>query len=205
MFKSALCLVLAVVCNIGLAQDAFPLKELVFQGASAYRPGSSLEYFLFNRGFPPGVRADEQAALIAEWQTQHPGAEIVPVSILGEKSRMPIVYVWAADGEDNLNLVLVSNGVYPGIAMLDGTQFSQVLELFKGALFADVLTAQERIGNPTRVASRRLVSDARYEDFVKRLIAAETAARAEQKGIWADKFKRKRIRMGIAPLSEIQL
>ena len=205
MFKSAICVLLAMFCSIGFAQDAFPFNELVFQGASAYRPGTTHEYFLFNRGFPQGVRPDDEAAVIAEWKIQHPGAEVVPVSILGEKSRMPIVYVWAVDGEANLNLVLVRNGVYPGIAMLDGTQFSQVLQSSKGAPYVEVLDAQERLGNPTRVPSRRLVSDPRYEEFLKRLIAAETTARAELKGIWSDKFKRQRIRMGIAPLSEMQL
>jgi len=115
------------------------------------------------------------------------------------------VYAWAVDGEANLNLVLVRNGIYPGIAMLDGTHFSQVLQSSKGVPYVEVLGAQERLGNPTRVPSRRLVSDLRYEDFLKRLIAAETTARAELKGIWSDKFKRQRIQMGIAPLSELQL
>lgn len=205
MFKSAMCALLAMFCSTGFAQETFPFNELVFQGTSAYRPGTTHEYFLFNRGFPQGVRADEEAAVIAEWKTQHPGAELVPVSILGEKSRMPIVYAWAVDGEAKLNLVLVRNGIYPGIAMLDGTHFSQVLQSSKGVPYVEVLGAQERLGNPTRVPSRRLVSDLRYEDFLKRLIAAETTARAELKGIWSDKFKRQRIQMGIAPLSELQL
>jgi hypothetical protein len=204
MFKSAVCVLLAMFCSIGFAQEAFPFNELVFQGTSAYRPGTNHEYFLFNQGFPQGVRPDEEAAVIAEWKIQHPGAKVVPVSILGEKSRMPIVYVWAVDGEANLNLVLVRNGVYPGIAMLDGTHFSRVLQSSKGAPHVEVLEAQERLGNPTQVPSRRLVSDPRYEDFLKRLIAAETTARADLKGIWSDKFKRQRIRMGITPLSEVQ-
>lgn len=194
-----------MVCSTVFAQEAFPFNELVFQGPSAYRPGTNREYFLFNRGFPQGVRPEEEAALIAEWRIQHPNAELVPVSILGEASRVPIVYSWAVDGEANLNLLLVRNGVYPGIAMLDGTHFSQVVQSSKRMPHVEVLDAQERLGNPTRVPSRRLVSASRYEDFLKRLIAAETEARAELKGIWSDTFKRQRIRMGIAPLDAVQL
>jgi hypothetical protein len=89
--------------------------------------------------------------------------------------------------------------------MLDGTQFSRVLQSSEGTLYGQVLGAQERLGNPTGVPSRRLVSDASYEDFLKRLIAAETTARDELKGIWSDKFKRQRRQMGIVPLSEMHL
>ena len=205
MSKFAICMLLAMLCRIGFAQEAFSFNELLLQGASGYRPGKNQEYFLFNRAFPQGVRPDEEAAMITEWKSQHPGAKVVPVSILGEKSKMPIVYIWAVDGEANLNLVLVRNGVYPALAMLDGTQLSQVLQSSKSTPYGQVLDAQERLGNPTGVPSRRLVSDPSCEDFLKRLVAAETTARVELKGIWSDKFKRQRIQMGIAPLSAMQL
>lgn len=205
MFKFAICVFLAILCRTGFAQEAFSFNELIFQGTSGYRPGTNLEYFLFNRAFPQGVRPDEEAAMIAQWKSQHPDARLVPVSILGERSSMPIVYAWAVDGEANLNLLLVRNGVYPGLAMLDGTQFSQVLQASRGTRYGRVLDAQEGVGNPTGVPSRRLVSDPRYEDFLKRLIAAENTARDERKGIWSDTFKRRRIQMGIAPLSAMQL
>lgn len=201
MFKLTICVLLAVLCRTGFAQEEFPFKEVVFQGASGYRPGENFEYFLFKRGFFRGVGAAEEAAMIAEWTRKHPGAKVVPVSILGEKSSMPIVYFWAMDGEDNLNLLLVRKGVYPALVMLDTVQFNQLLRLSKNAPYGRVLEAQERAGNPTGVPSRRLVSEPLYEDFLKQLVAAETAAQVEFNGIWSDKFKPTRDKMGITPLS----
>ncbi|MCA1856294.1 hypothetical protein LE190_10190 [Massilia oculi] len=205
MFKSAIGVLLAMFCSTVSAQEAVPFSELLFQGPSAYRPGINQEYFLFGRGFPPGVGPDEEAALIAEWKSQHPRAKLVPVSILGERSRLPIVYVWAVDGEATLNLVLVRNGVYPGIAMLDGTHFSQVLQSSRGLPSVDVLDAQQRLGNPTRIPARRLVPDTSYEKFLKQLMTAESQARAELKGIWSDRFKQQRHRLGIVPLDAVRL
>lgn len=64
-------------------------------------------------------------AMIGHWTREHPNARLVPVSVLGERSPLPIVYAWAVDGEDNLNLLLVRQGVYPALVMLDTPQFSR--------------------------------------------------------------------------------
>jgi hypothetical protein len=202
MLKFLIFILLAVLCRNGLAQEEFPFKEAIFQGASGYRPGQNFEYFLVKHGFFRGVGVDEEAKIIAEWTSQHPNARLVPVSILGEKSRLPIVYFWATDGEDNLNLFLVKKGIYPAFAMLDRAQFNQLL---KNPQYAAALEAMERTGNPTRVPSRRLVSDARYDDFLRQLVAAETAAQSESNGVWSDKFKAVRDKMGIVPLGAVPL
>lgn len=201
MFKFAIVLLLAVLCRTGFAQEEFPFKEAVFQGASGFRPGSNFEYFLIKRAFLRGVPEDEEAALIAEWTRQHPNAKLVPVSILGEKSRHPIVYFWAIDGQDNLNLFLVSKGVYPALTMLDTVQFDKL----KRFPYGEMLEARERMGNPTGAPSRRLISDERYRDFLERLVAAETAAQIGSNGIWSDQFKPVRDKMGFTPLGAVPL
>jgi hypothetical protein len=202
MFKFAICVLLAVLCRNGFAQEEFPVKELTFWGTSAARPGDHFEYFLLKNGFLRGVRSnEEEAAIIAEWRGLHPNARVVPVSILGEKARFPIVYFWAVDGEDNLNVFLVKKGVYPALVMLDTPQF--LLQFSKNAPYGEMLAAREHAGNPKGVPWRRLVSELRYKDFLKQLVAAETAAKAELNGIWSDKFKRERDQMGLIPLSAL--
>jgi hypothetical protein len=204
MLRFAMVMLLALVCRNGVAQEEFPFKALVFQGASAFRPGESVEYFLVKRGFLRGVSPDEEAAMIAHWTREHPNARLVPVSVLGERSRLPMVYAWAVDGEDNLNLLLVRQGVYPALAMLDTPQFEQLLERSKHTRYAKRLAAQERLGNPTGIPSRRLVSAPRYEDFMNKLVAAEAAAQADMVGIWSDQFKPGRDKMGLTPLATLE-
>lgn len=204
MVRFAIAMLLALVCRNGVAQEEFPFKALVFQGASAYRPGENIEYFLGKHGFFRGVSPDEEAAMIARWTTQHPNARLVPVSVLGERSPLPMVYAWAVDGEDNLNLLLVRQGVYPALVMLDTPQFEQLLERAKHTRYAKRLAAQERLGNPTGIPSRRLVPGPRYEDFIKKLVAAETAAQADMLGIWSDQFKPVRDKMGLTPLATLE-
>lgn len=204
MFKCAMCVLLAVLSQNSFAQGEFRFNELTFIGPSAARPGDRFEYFLFKNGFFGGVRSnEEEAALIDEWKTQHPNARAVPVSVLGESARFPIVYFWAVDGEDNLNLFLVKKGIYPALAMLDTPHFKQLLQLSKNAPYGKMLAAQEHAGNPKKVPSRRLVSEPRYKDFLTQLVAAETAAKVEMKGIWSDKFKRERDKTGLIPLSAL--
>jgi hypothetical protein len=196
---------LAALCQNVVAQEEFPFSEMILQGESGFRVGGNFEYFFFKHGFFPGVRSDEEAAIIAEWKSQHPNAKVVPVSIFGEKAKFPIVYFWAVDGEENLNLFLIKKGVYPALVMLDTEQFNQILLLSKNFPYGKVLKAQDRAGNPTGVPSRRLVSDPRYEDFLKKLVAAETEAQVGLNGIWSDKFKQEREKMGITPLSTMPL
>jgi hypothetical protein len=202
VFKFAICVLLAVLCRNGYAQEEFPLNELTFTGPSAARTGDHFEYFLLKHGFFRGVRSDEEeSTIIAEWKRQHPKATVIPVSIQGEKSRFPLVHFWAVDGEDNLNLYLVRKGIYPALVMLDTPQFKQLVQLSRNTPYGEMLAAQERAGNPKGVESRRLVSEPRYNVFLKQLVAAETAAKAESQGIWSAGLKRERDKLGFIPLS----
>jgi hypothetical protein len=204
MLRFAMVMLLALVCRNGVAQEEFPFKALVFQGASAYRPGESVEYFLVKRGFLRGVGPDEETAMIARWTREHPNARLVPVSVLGERSPLPMVYAWAVDGEDNLNLLLVRQGVYPALVMLDTPEFGQLMERSKHTRYAKRLAAPERAGNPTGIPSRRLIPAPRYEDFMKKLVTAEAAAQAVMIGIWSDQFKPVRDKMGLTPLATLE-
>jgi hypothetical protein len=204
MLRFAIVMLLALACRNGVAQEEFPFNALVFQGASAYRPGENVEYFLVKRGFLRGASPDEEAAMIARWTSEHPHARLVPVSVLGERSPLPMVYAWAVDGEDNLNLLLVRQGVYPALVMLDTPQFEQLLQRSKHTGYAQGLAAQDRAGNPTGIPSRRLVPASRYDDFMKKLVAAETAAQADMLGIWSDQFKPVREKMGLTPLAALE-
>ena len=205
MLKVAIAIVFAAVCQSSLAQQAIPFRELVFQGPSGYRPGETNEYFLFKRSFLRGAREADESALISEWSTAHPAAEAVPVSILGERSRFPIVYAWAVDGEENLNLFLVRQGIYSALSMLDISRPARLMEAAPNARYIQEAERQGRLGNPGNVLSRRLISQSRYEAFVTQLLAAELAAQAEAKGIWSEKFKDLRDRTGLVPLGALSI
>lgn len=205
MLRFAISILFAAVCHSSFAQQVIPFKELVFQGLSGFRPGETVEYFLFKRGFLRSVRQADESALISEWSTLHPAAEAIPVSILGDRSRFPIVYVWAIDGEENLNLHLVRQGIYPALSMLDIPGLARLIEAAPNAHYIQEVEPQNRLGNPGNVLSRRLVSQSRYERFVTQLLAAELAAHAESKGIWSEKFKDVRDRTGLVPLGALPI
>ncbi len=163
------------------------------------------EYFLIRRTIVPGQPPAEEAAAIQEWSNQHPTATAIPVSIIGEKSQLPIVYVWGVDGSEILNVYLVRKGIHPAIGMLDSAHFSRILQASSNAPFVKRALQAERAGNPTGIAWRRLIPKNRYDAFVKELIAAETFAQRESLGIWSDSFKKVREQIGLVPLSSLPL
>ena len=205
MLRLAAAILITMICQSSFAQSASLFKEIVFQGSSGYRPGENFEYFLFKRGTLPELRGNDEETVITEWTKRHPLAEVVPVSIFGEKSKFPIIYIWAVDGEDSLNLYLVRKGIYPALAMLDNSKFGRLLQASSNAPYFRTIEMQERAGNPTGTLSRRLISESRYTSFVQQLLAAEAEAQAESIGIWSDKFKRLRDKIGLVPLSTLSL
>lgn len=205
MPRFAIAILFAAVCQSSVAQQVFPFKDLVFQGLSGYRPGESFEYFLFKTHVVPGVREDEVSTVISEWSTLHPNAQAVPVSVLGERSRLPIVYLWAVDGDDNLNLLLVRKGIYPALSMLDARGGTRMIEAAPAARYIRKVERQNRIGNPGNLSARKLISQARYETFVEQLVAAEMRAQAEAQGIWSDRYKELRDRIGLVPLGTLPI
>ncbi len=206
MFRPITSLLFALLCSCSFAQEAFPFKEAEFQGASGARRGEHFEYFMFKRGVvPAGASDQDQAAIMAEWKQRHPDATLVPVSVIGEKSAMPIVYGLAVDGDEYLNVLLVRRGIYPALTMLDPADPTALLQASFNAGYARALGRQERVGNPAGMPSRRLIEAPAYASYVQLLIAAETAAQADAIGIWSERFAAMRDKTGLKPLSATPL
>ncbi len=201
-FQFAIFSVLLAISQSSFAQRELPFREIEFQhpGLSGFHRGEMFEYFLIRRKILPGLPPFQEAAVIQEWSKQHPAATAVPVSVLGEKSQLPMVYVWAVDGNDILNVYLVRNGIHPAVGMLDTTNLSRILQASSNAPFIERAIQVERAVNPTGIVSRRLIPKRRYDAFVKELIAAETLAERESLGIWSDNFKKVREQIGLVPL-----
>lgn len=199
--------VLLALCQRSSAQRELPFREIIFDGVSVsgFHQGEPFEYFLIKRKILAGLPIAQESAVIEEWSKQHPGATALPVSILGEKSQLPMVYVWAVDGNDILNLYLVRKGIHPAIGMLDTAKFGRLLQASSNAPFIKLAARGERAGNPTGVVSRRLIPKLSYDSFVKELIAAETLAERESLGIWSDSFKKVRDQIGLVPLSSLPM
>ncbi|WP_426112781.1 hypothetical protein [Massilia sp. PWRC2] len=199
--------VLLAICQSSFAQREFPFREIIFDGVSVsgFHQGEPFEYFLIKRKILAGLPIAQESAVIQEWSKQHPGATALPVSIIGEESQLPIVYVWAVDGNDILNVYLVRKGVHPAIGMLDTAKFGRLLQASSNAPFIKLAARGERAGNPTGVVSRRLIPKLSYDTFVNELIAAETLAQRESLGIWSDSFKKVREQIGLVPLSSLPL
>jgi hypothetical protein len=206
-FRLAVFSVLLAICQSSFAQRELPFKEIEFGGVSVsgFHRGERFEYFLIKRKTFAGPPPAQEAAVIQQWSKQHPDARAVPVSVIGEQSELPMVYMWAVDGSDILNVYLVRQGIYPAIDMLDTAKFERLRQASSNALFIRLAARAEKAGNPTGVAARRLISKPAYDHFVKELIAAETLAQRESLGIWSDGFKQTRDRIGLLPLSALPL
>lgn len=210
MFKFISLVFLAALSSTCFGQE-FPFNELNFKGPFGTRVGSSGVYCLMGNGFIRTIHSDEGATVVSEWQRQHPNARSIPVSIMDESSKAPMVYVWAVDGEDNFNLLLIKKGVFPASVMLDAVQFNQLLQMSKETPPRQAIEAagyaygQKLLGSthPVEAPPRRLISEVRYKEFLKQLVTAETAAQAEMNGIWSDKFKGLRDEEDITPLSAL--
>jgi hypothetical protein len=207
IFKFASVVLLMAFCGTCFGQEDFPFSEVKFKGLFGTRAGDAHLYCLLGNGMIRTIRSDEEAATVSTWRSQHPNANAVPVSIAGEGSRMRIVYIWAVDGNENLNLQLIKKGVFPGSVMLDAVQFDQ---LSKGSprtasIEAGYAYGRKLANTPVLVEQppRRLVSEARYGLFLKELIASESAAKVQTNGIWSEKFKDLRDTEEITPLSEV--
>ena len=187
MFKLFSFVLLAVFCSTCFGQEEFPLSEVSFQGVLGARAGEKTLYCLLGNGFIRTIRSDEETAIVSQWRKQHPDAKAIPVSVADTNSKMPVVYIWAVDGDDNLNLLLIGKGAFPASVMLDAVQFSQLAGL----------------SHLDNAPSKRLVSEARYKDFVQRLVRTETAAQAQKNGIWSEQFNGLRHEEGVMPLNAL--
>jgi endonuclease YncB( thermonuclease family) len=145
-------------------------------------------------GFFRTISSNDEGVLIPEWVRNHPNAKAVPVSIIGEGSKMPIAYIWAVDGDENLNLALVKKGVFPGSVMLDAVHSDILSKGSRDRANIEAGAAYARKLNPNLPEAkesppRRLIQNSSYESFLKDLAKAQDIAREQKNGIWSDKFK----------------
>ncbi len=194
MLKRALFIFLVALCAKTYGQDAFPLKELKFQKFFAARAGDNAMYCLLGNGFFRTISSGEEDSAIHEWLSNHPNAKAVPVSMIGEGSKMPMVYFWAVDGAENLNLSLVKSGIFPGSVMLDAVHFEILSRGTRDRANIEAGAAYARKLNPNlpkvkESSPRRLIQNSDYEAFLQRLREAQDSAQAQKSGIWSDKFK----------------
>jgi endonuclease YncB( thermonuclease family) len=92
-----------------------------------------------------------------------------------------LVFAWIDDGEQSVNISLIREGAFPGGVMFDAIDYFNQIKFHPNA---DEMP-------------RRIVSNDRYDAFIKRVIPAENDAKAERRGIWSDKYKEIREQEGI--------
>ncbi|MCP5197514.1 MAG: hypothetical protein H6974_12150 [Gammaproteobacteria bacterium] len=170
------------------------MSDLKFQKFFGQRPGDKITYCLLGNGFFRTISSNEEDVIIPDWLNRHPNAKAVPVSIIGEGSKMPLIYIWAVDGSENLNLSLVKQGVFPGSVMLDAVHFDILSRGTRDRANIEAGAAYARKLNPNlpkdkESPPRRLITNSTYEAFVKELKSAQDVAQANKSGVWSDKFK----------------
>jgi hypothetical protein len=194
MLKSAIFVLLVFLSGPSFGEDAFPLNELKFSKFFGQRPGDKTIYCLLGNGFFRTISSNEEDVLIPDWLRKHPNAKAVPVSIIGEGSKMAIAYIWAIDGSESLNLSLVRQGVFPGTVMLDAVHFDVLsrgtrdrANIEAGADYARKLNPNLTQDNES--PPRRLIANSTYDAFLKELKSAQDMAQTNKSGVWSDKFK----------------
>jgi len=193
MFKYTVFFLLTILCTSLYGIDSFPMNELKFKKFFGQRTGDKNIYCLLGNGFFRTVSSNEEDVIIPNWLNKHPNAKAIPVSIVGEGSQMVLVYIWAIDGTESLNLNLIKNGAYPGSVMLDAVHFQA---LSKGSpdqenIKAGIAYARKLNPNlpvPKETPPRRLIPDSNYDNFLKDLKNAQNMAQIQKNGIWSDKF-----------------
>ena len=90
-----------------------------------------------------------------------------------------MVYVWLSDGDDVLNVHLIRHGAFPGGVMQDHVAAAQRMKQADALLDDEPLEEEE-----PRV--QRFVTDAEYEAFIARIIAAEELAFSEKLGVYSE-------------------
>ena len=172
-------LLLLLSAQLCCADPSLTLRQLEFKGWFGARRGDPTTVYnllgccyLLNTPI-----ADDAEKFAAAWISIHPDAELTivdraPMTIGGDVFQS---YVWIQDGDENLNLFLVRQGLVPGGVMQDGVAY---------------LSTLPDIDETTKNFPKRLISDAQYDAFMKRVIDAEAVAAREHKGIWSDKALR---------------
>jgi hypothetical protein len=151
------------------ADGPFPASQLRFKIWFASRANDPAGYCLLGNGFILAYHSANVDSLIADWLAGHPNAKVIPVDGVDPEQKRPrTVYIWIVDGDSTLNEFLIREGAVRGSVMVDPLDF-----------FAAIHVQPD-------YNLHRLVSDKDYHAFLDRIEAAERAAKAEHKGIWAE-------------------
>jgi hypothetical protein len=187
--KPLLLLLLLVPVFAG-AQQSFPVSELAVDGIYATRHGDPILYCLLGNEtclMQLPKNSWNHDVLIDSWLLAHPEAIAVPISshnwIIGKiNPGQRTVYLWIEDKADSLNAALVREGRYPAAMMVDMVQDYRE----KMAAIGDEGFAKELARQPEEHKPHRLAPDADYAEKMQRISIAESAAKREMRGMWAD-------------------
>lgn len=181
----------ALFCLPSHAQVAFQARELQFHDIFAQRAGEQTMYCLLGNGFFMAPRSSDVKSLVNNWLTLHPEAQAIPVSIIGEGSTRPMIYIWLIDKGESLNLHLIKNGAFPADVMLDAVHFSDMSrdspqqKSIQAGIDAYSRANPTAPPPPKEGPPRRLQPDAAYASFLKQLADADRFARSQHLGVWA--------------------
>jgi hypothetical protein len=170
-------------CGVCFAEPMFAAKQLHFKSLLGSKAGDKTVYCLVGLGLIMAPRTDDVDQLVTAWLSDHPNAQVTlidtsqpigrPGSAMGSIGGS-LQYIWIENGNENLNVFLVREGAVPAGVMADPASFMTSLK--------QPLAAWEK--PPTR-----LVTDEKYDDFMKRVVEAEELAKRDKKGLWSGKYK----------------
>ena len=178
--------ILLLICMPAWAEDKFDADSLVFNNVFCSRSGDRTSYSIVGTGAFRAPRAENLQNFIVLWLNRHPHAmtKAVEESKLGPKLGKKLGpklgkmdYIWIDGGGDSLNVDLVRNGIVPGGMMADGVEY---LKSIQGVAHLDP-------DDPD--FPKRMIDDAAYQEFMKKIAAAEAAARADKIGLWSEKYR----------------
>jgi hypothetical protein len=174
-------------CAQSVGQTSFPQTELSFQpnnSGFAVRSGNSRDvYSLLGIGQIKGLRSKNFDALVARWLAAHPKAIVKDVCSvrMNLKHDGEMVFIWIADGDENLNVYLVSEGAVPAALMHD---FVEVDESISAEHRQELAKIPNGLGPPPK----RLIPAGAYSAFTRRVDAVGEQAQATKKGIWSSEY-----------------
>lgn len=180
-------------------------SEYHFDDIMASKQGDQATYVLLGSGFLRPTTFGDPKAFVSEWLKSHPKAIVTPISrMLSTNTRthqvMEIVYVWAEDGSDSLNVDLIRAGIFAGGTMYDMVDSQKSFDwlLKNDPKLADMRAEieKERAAAP-QDHSERLISDEDYQVRITRINDAERFAREKKLGLWSDAMKEDREEDGI--------
>jgi hypothetical protein len=158
------------------------LKDFKFDSWFGYELNSKSEtvYCLLGTGFFRAPSAENIDSLIYSWINQHPDAFVIPVytsgPIMTDSKESKMIYSWVVDKSDTLNIILVRLGCIPGGTMQRPETWDE-MDKEKRELWYDSKKPEETVH----------VDGKSYNDFLDKVAKAETQARNDKLGIWAEK------------------